>query len=144
MADETDLLDGIARHLDAAGLVTYDPDGITGSLFIESTPPTDGTAVVLTEYDDGTEPDSKLPYDEPRFQVKVRGDLDPRTSKNLCKQIRSELHGLGPLALPNGTELILAVALQPGPASLGPDENRRHSHSCNFRAEIVSRTTHRA
>jgi hypothetical protein len=144
VADDTDLIDGVAQYLNGLGLVTYDPTGVTGDCFAESMPPTPDTAVVLTLYDDSTEPDSKLPYDEPRMQVKVRGGPDPRTSRTLCKQIRDVLHGLGPVTLPDGTELILSVCLQSAPASLGVDDNRRHAHVCNFRLEIVNRTTHRS
>lgn len=142
--DEPDLLDGIARHLQGLGLVDYDPTGVGGDCFIESMPSTPGVAVVLTIYDSGSESDSLLPYDEPRMQVRVRGDQDPRTSRRLCRQIRSELHGLGTVALPDGTELILSVALQADAASIGVDSNGRHEHVCNFRMEIVSRTAHRA
>lgn len=144
MADDTDLIGGIAQYLDAAGLVTYDPTGVTGDCFAEVMPPTPDVAVSLGIYDGGAEPDSKLPYDEPRLQVKTRGGPDPRTSRDLCKAIRDALHGLGPLTLPDGTHLILAVALQGAPAGLGQDENRRHEHVVNFRMEIVNPTTHRS
>ncbi|MCM2394361.1 minor capsid protein [Streptomyces albipurpureus] len=143
MDDEPDLLDGIARHLSERGLVDYDPTGVGGDCFIESMPSTPGVAVVLTLYDDGTEPDSRLPYDEPRMQVRVRGDQDPRTSRRLCARIRIELHGLGPVTLPGGVELILSVALQGAPAALGVDQSQRHEHVANFRMEHLSPTTHR-
>lgn len=139
-----DLIDGIARHLDALGIVEYDPTGTTGNTFAETMPPAPDVAVALTLYADGTEPDSLLPYDEPRMQVRVRGGTDPRTSRALCAAIRSELHGLGPITLPDGTELILSVCLQGAPASLGQDENRRHEHVANFRMEIHNPTAHRA
>lgn len=143
MADEPELLDSIARHLAAQGLVVYDATGAGGDLFIESMPSAPGVAVVLTVYDDGREPDSRLGYDEPRMQVRVRGDADPRTSRRMCAAIRAELHGLGPITLPGGIELILSVCLQSAPASMGVDSNGRHEHVCNFRLEHRSITTHR-
>lgn len=106
-------------------------------------PPTPDEAVVLTIYDDGSESDSKLGYDEPRVQVRVRGTKDPRVSRQRCKAIRDELHGLGETTLPDGTSLILSVALQNAPASIGIDANGRHEHSCNFRMEIRAVTPHR-
>ncbi|MEU9606152.1 minor capsid protein [Streptomyces sp. NPDC048057] len=139
-----DLLDGIAQHLAARGIVQYDPTGVTGNCFLESMPSAPDTVVVLTLYDDGTEPDSLLPYDEPRMQVRVRGGRDPRVSRALCSRIRSELHGLGPVVLPDGTTLILAVALSGAPGSLGVDANQRHEHVANFRLEIRNPTAHRA
>lgn len=42
-----DLLDGLARYLDAAGLLTYDPDGVEGDTFIETMPPAPDEAVAL-------------------------------------------------------------------------------------------------
>lgn len=138
-----DLLDGIARHLAALDLVTYDPAARTGDCFIESLPSRPGLAVVLTIYDDRSEPDSRLPYDEPRMQVRVRGTADPRVSRQRCAAIRSELHGLGPVTLPDGTELILSVALQSAPASMGVDTAGLHEHVANFRMEHVSITAHR-
>lgn len=139
-----DLLEGIARHLAAKGLVIYDETGVTGDCFIESMPSSPDTCVVLTVYDDGREPDSKIGYDEPRMQVRVRGDTDPRTSRRKCAAIRSELHGLGPITLPDGTELKLSISLQNAPGSMGKDTNGRFEHVCNFRMEHRSVTTHRS
>ncbi|HEY6116475.1 MAG TPA: minor capsid protein [Candidatus Dormibacteraeota bacterium] len=138
-----DLLDGLARHLQAQGLVTYEPASASGDLFLESMPPTPDEAVTLTIYDDGRESDSKLGYDEPYVQVRVRGTKDPRVSRQRCTAIRDELHGLGEMTLPDGTELILSVALQNAPASIGIDQLGRHEHVANFRMEIRSVTTHR-
>jgi hypothetical protein len=141
--DEPDLLEGIARYLHERGIVVYDPTGAAGNCFLESMPSTPDTVVVLTIYDDGTEPDSLLGYDEPRMQVRTRGTTDPRVSRALNKRIRSALHGLGPVTLPGGIELILSVSLQSAPASLGADGNRRHEHTCNYRMEHRSVTAHR-
>ncbi|MFD3929686.1 minor capsid protein [Streptomyces sp. NPDC058614] len=138
-----DLLDGIARHLQDKGLVTYRPSTPGGDLFLETMPPAPDEAVALTIYDDGKESDSKLAYDEPRVQVRVRGTKDPRVSRQRCAAIRSELHGLGPLTLPDGTDLILSVALQNAPASIGIDANGRHEHVANFRMEHLAVTEHR-
>ncbi|MEU0199132.1 MULTISPECIES: minor capsid protein [unclassified Streptomyces] len=138
-----DLLDGLARHLQARSLLTYDLTGPGGDCFLDAIPQTPDEAVVLTAYDDAREPDSLLGYDEPRVQVRVRGTSDPRVSRQRCAAIRDELHGLGPITLPDGTRLILSVALQGGPASIGRDENGRHEHVCNFRMEIRNASTHR-
>ncbi|MFJ7070186.1 minor capsid protein [Streptomyces sp. NPDC101115] len=143
MADEPDLLDGLAQYLQERGLVTYDPTGVTGDCFIENMPSAPGEAVKLTIYDDRTEPDSLLPYDEPRVQVHVRGTADPKVSRRRCASIRSHLHGLGPVILPDGTNLILSVSIQAAAASIGVDDNGRHSHVCNFRMEIRQPTVHR-
>jgi len=97
---------------------------------------------VLTLYG-GPEPDSKLPYDEPSLQLRVRGGPDPRPSRARAEAIRSELHGLGPVTLPDGTLLLSCIAEQAAPASMGVDQSGRHEHVVNFRLEVLSRTTHR-
>lgn len=137
-----DLLDGLARHLEGLGLLEYDPDGVTGDTFMESMPSSPDAAVVLTIYG-GPEADSKLGYDEPSVQIRVRGGPDPRPSRVRATQIRAELHGLGPVTLPDGTELLSCIAIQAAPALLQVDENRRFEHVINFRTEIRSVTTHR-
>lgn len=143
MADDPDLLDGLARYLAERGLVAYDPTGASGDCFVELMPSAPAEAVALTIYDDRAEPDSLLAYDEPRVQVRVRGGTDPRVSRRRCQAIRSALHGLGPVVLPDSTELILAVCIQGAAASLGADENGWHEHVCNFRMEVHSPTVHR-
>lgn len=138
-----DLLDGLARHLQAKGLVTFETAGTGGDCFVDNMPSQPDEAVVLSTYDDGREPDAKLGYDEPRVQVRVRGTKDPRVSRTRCKQIYDELHGLGEVTLPDGTVLILSVALQNGPASIGADQLGRHEHVVNFRMEQRALTEHR-
>ena len=140
MADS--FLDGIARHLADKTLIDYRPDDTGGDTFLEGMPSGPDRACALTIYDAGDEPDSLLPYDEPRLQVRTRA-WDPSESRDWCADLYGELNGLGPVDLPDGTRLILSVALQPGPASIGKDQNGRHEHSCNFRMERYNPTTHR-
>lgn len=137
-----DLLDGIAQYLAARGHGTYDPTGTVGDVFIEQMPSTPDECVVLTVYG-GPESDSLLGYDEPRLQVRVRGTTDPRVSRRRCEAIRGALHGLSQATLPDGTHVILAVALQAAAETIGADSNRRHEHVCNFRMEIRNVTSHR-
>lgn len=141
MADA--LLDGIARYLAAQSLLTYDTEGTSGDTFLDDMPSQPDQAVSLAIYEAGPEPDSLLGYDEPRLQVRVRGTQNATLSRNRCADIYSALHGLGPVTLPDGTLLILCVALQSGPAGLGKDENGRHEHVCNFRLERRNPTAHR-
>lgn len=137
-----DLLDGIARHLDALGLLAYDPDGVTGNAFIETTPSRPDAAVTLTLYG-GPESDSRLGWDEVSVQVRTRGGTDPRPSRQKCAAIRDELHGLGPLTLPDGTFLQLSLAIQAAPAYMGQDDSGRHEHVCNFRMGVRNASKHR-
>lgn len=137
-----DLLDGVARHLMARGLVTYDSSGRTGNLFIESLPSTPDLAVALTIYDDGNETDSQIGHDDVPVQVRVRGTTDPRPSRQLAQAIRDELLGLSEILLPDGTYLLLGLG-NSAVASMGADENRRHEHVANLVLRVRSATTHR-
>lgn len=136
-----DLLDGIARHLHGLGLVDYQPAGNAGDCYLETMPSTPDEVVVLTLYGGG-EADSRLPYDEPRLQVRVRGTAVRKVSYDRAQLIYDELTGLGPVTLPDGTRLLLAYALQT-PASMGLDSNGRHEHTTNYQLEVVAATAHR-
>ncbi|MFF5495766.1 minor capsid protein [Streptomyces aquilus] len=140
MAD-LDPLDGIARLLAARGLVTYDPTGTTGDLFVEIMPPAPDAAVALWLYD-GEAPDTRNAYDTPRLQVRVRGGPDPRVSRRRCWAIYSALHGLAGVALDDGTWLVLAAA-RGTPAPMGPDSSGRHEHVVNFDLDVSAPTDHR-
>ncbi|MFF3886601.1 minor capsid protein [Streptomyces sp. NPDC001914] len=140
MAD-LDPLDGIARLLDARGLVAYDPDGTSGDLFIETMPPAPDAAVALWLYD-GEAPDTRNAYDTPRLQVRVRGGPDPRVSRRRCWAIYSALHGLAGVALDDGTWLVLAAA-RATPAPMGPDSSSRHEHVVNFDLDVSAPTDNR-
>ncbi|AYD86204.1 tail terminator [Streptomyces phage Darolandstone] len=140
MAD-LDPLDGVARLLDGLGLVTYDPDGTTGDLFVEAMPPGPDAAVALWLYD-GEAPDTRNAYDTPRLQVRVRGGPDPRVSRRRCWRIYSALHGLAGVALPDGTWLVLAAA-RATPAPMGPDSSGRHEHVVNFDLDVSAPTDNR-
>ncbi|MEY9837446.1 minor capsid protein [Streptacidiphilus sp. EB103A] len=136
-----DLLDGLAQHLMAAGLVEYEPTGVTGDCFIETMPAAPDSAVVLSLYG-GQQPDSRLGYDYTNLQVRVRGDIDPRTSRTRATALYNELQGLGPLTLPDGTLLLSCNAIQT-PTLMGQDDQRRFEHVTNYALEIRSITAHR-
>ncbi|MFI2037607.1 minor capsid protein [Streptomyces bottropensis] len=140
MAD-LDPLDGVAQLLAARDLVTYDPTGTTGDLFVEVMPPAPDAAVALWLYD-GEAPDTRNAYDTPRLQVRVRGGPDPRVSRRRCWAIYSALHGLAGVTLADGTWLVLAAA-RGTPAPMGPDSSGRHEHVVNFDLDVSAPTDHR-
>ena len=136
-----DLLDGLARYLHDLGLVEYDATGVTGNLFIEVMPATPDRVVVLGLYG-GPQPDSRLPYDPPNLQVRTRGTIDPRTSRTLALDLYDALQGLGPIQLPDGTELLSCNAIQTV-SLMGQDAQYRAQHVVNFNLEIEAPTAHR-
>lgn len=127
-------LDGLAEHLADVGFGTYRADGaypdeLEGwALFLERTPPNPGLAITLTGYGGGR-PDHGR---EPRVQIKVRGDADPRTSRRQAEAIHDYLHELvGGVALPDGTWLVRAPGINGGAVPLGIDDNHRFTHVTN-------------
>ncbi|GAA1175953.1 minor capsid protein [Streptomyces rhizosphaericus] len=138
MAYTADLLDGLARYLDGAGLLVYDPTGCTGDTFVETMPPTPDAAVSLALYD-GPAPAARDDADTPRLQVRVRGGPDPRPSRRRCTALYRALHGLAGVELADGTWLTLAAA-RGTPAPLGSDSNGRHEHVVNFDLDVSGPT----
>lgn len=136
-----DFIDGLLRHLAAAALVTYDPDGITGDAFSDIMPPAPDEAVALTPYG-GPEPDSKLPYDEPSLQVRTRAGADPRVARARAWAIYNELNGLASTALPDGTWLVLCTANQT-PQTMGQDTLGRTEYVVNFALTLHAPSAHR-
>ena len=139
------LTEGLAQQLQAKGLVTFDPTGTTGDTFIEIMPPQTPHKAVSLTFAGGVESDSKLPYDEPLVQVRVRGDEsgDPRNSRDRAASIRGALHGLSDMTLPDGTYLVLALAVQATPQSIGRDDLHRYEHVFDLRCEISNPTANR-
>jgi hypothetical protein len=138
-----DLHDGLARHLAAAGLVTYDPDG-TGDtdVYFDVMPDSPDSAVCLTVYG-GAGIDSRLPYDSPSVQVRTRAPADARaTARTRAWDLYRELHGLGPADLGDGTRLLSCLANQT-PASLGQDATGRLEYVANYSLETFAPSVHR-
>lgn len=138
-----DLHDGLARYLAAQGLATYlDGSSSGGDVYFDVMPDQPDTAVALTVYG-GASIDSKLPYDAPSVQVRTRSTAaDRSTARARAWAIYRELHGLGPLDLPDGTRLLSCIAQQ-SPASLGQDDLGRIEYVVNYALETYSPSTHR-
>ncbi|MGW3057685.1 minor capsid protein [Streptomyces goshikiensis] len=131
-----DLLDGLARHLAAAGLLTYDPTGRTGDCFVEALPPAPDRAVSLALYDAGP-PEARDDAETRRLQVRVRGTADPRISRDRAEALYRALHGRTDVALADGSLLILAAA-RGTPAPIGTDSSGRHEHVVNFDLDVCA------
>lgn len=136
-------LDGLAAHLAAVGPLglawspdAVYPDGVVG-LALEHVPPAPDQVVVLTGYE-GEEASSSTAYDMPRLQVRARGTPDPSVSRARCQRIYDHLHGLGPVQLPDGTELQLVIGRGSGPAYMGQDQAGRHEHVANFDVNLYN------
>ncbi|MFD8948993.1 minor capsid protein [Streptomyces xanthophaeus] len=134
-----DVLDSLARHLAAAGLLAYDPTGRSGDTFVEAMPPAPDRAVSLALYDAGPQASRDDDQDR-RLQIRVRGTADPRVSRTRCEALHDVLQGLAGVELPGGVHLVLATS-RGTPAPMGTDSSGRHEHVVNFDLAVAAPTT---
>lgn len=132
----------IARYLHNQGLGVFDETGVAGNIFIATMPNKPDHAIAL--FPTGGYPSSGTHgYDEPTFQVLVRGGLDPRAPMQKAQDIYDALHGLHHTELPGGTWVIGCLGIQSGPVAIGKDQSGRHEFSLNFAIEVRSLTMNR-
>jgi hypothetical protein len=131
----------LAKHIAAnvAGC-TFDPDGVTGNVFIATMPSSPDLAVMINPVG-GIQQADLTPERIPTPQILVRSArLDPRPGLTLAGQILATLDGLGRTVLdpagPDETDLIGCTAMQSAPVALGADDNDRHAWSLNFTCPI--------
>lgn len=142
MSKRSDILEGIALHLQGKGLASYKPVTTDGTCFLEQHPKEPDAITSLWLY--GGEPaDGRNPWEFPRLQVRVRGTKDASDTGDRADDIYSELHALGPLELPTGVWLQYSYSPQSGPVPLGPDANGRPEYTVNFQLDIDRATEHR-
>lgn len=113
----------VAGHLDEAGLVRYDPDGVTGNVGIESVPDKPDTAVGIFSLP-GLPPDVTTGLSRPGLQVIVRGNT-LRETMGLVGEIYSFLDGNISL----GSPILLLKSTGSQPVPLGNDETGRSRYT---------------
>ncbi|GGM76902.1 hypothetical protein GCM10012275_54490 [Longimycelium tulufanense] len=137
------LSEEFAYLLAQLGLGEYRVDGsVGGNIYLAALPQSPDVALAVALYG-GSESDSKLGYDEPRVQVRVRGTTDPRIGEQRAQDVYDALHGLAERWLAGGTLLLSCIGVQAGPIPMGRDGNGRFEYSVNFRAELRRPTINR-
>lgn len=137
-------LEEFAQLLEHLGLGTYAPESVGGTIYLATLPTAPDECMAIARYGGG-ESDSRLAYDEPSIQVRVRGTAaDARTSEQQAQDVYDAVHGLGMRELVGSTWLQLIVGTQGGPIYIGRDGNGRHEYTVNFRAEISRTSTNRS
>ena len=133
---------GVGPGAGATGLV-YSETG-NANVFVGAMPPSPNRCVTVIP-SGGYESDSKLPYDNPTFQIMVRGDEDARWALMMANRVYSLLQGFRNTYLEDSddTWLVSVIAQQSGPAHLGDDDNGRVQYTMNYEAEIRNPTTER-
>lgn len=113
----------VAEHLDFAGLATYDSDGATGNVGIESLPDKPDTAIGLFSLA-GLPADVTTGISRPGLQVIVRGNT-LRETMGLVGEIYSFLDGNISL----GSPILLLKSTGSQPVPLGNDETGRSRYT---------------
>ncbi|WP_326698045.1 minor capsid protein [Streptomyces sp. NBC_01754] len=131
MSYTTDLLDGLARLLDAAGVGTYRPTGpyVTGetAITIASMPSVPDRVICLDAYP--VEESAGLTDTTTGVQVWTRAGPDPRDVIALDDAAFGVLQGSGPHLW--GVARVQLVYRQSA-AGLGTDATHRHERTSNF------------
>ncbi|MDT0346759.1 minor capsid protein [Streptomyces litchfieldiae] len=133
MRYSVDLLDGLARLLDAAGVGTYRPASVytagETAITIAAAPPEPERVIVLTAYPVAESP--ALTDTTTGVQVRTRAGTDPRDVEALDEAVFDVLHAAGPFTF--GTARVQLIYRTSG-ALLGPDANGRMERTANYYA----------
>lgn len=130
----TDLLTGLAEHLEAAGIVDWQPSGIYTAPYArpvavhDQLPASIDQAVALACYQGPLSADG-LSTVIAGVQLRWRGNRDPRTVKAPADAARDLLDGAGGIAL--GPVHIALIELRSS-ALLGQDESFRWERTDNY------------
>lgn len=133
------LLEGLAQYAQQLGHGVYrrgspyEVDEV--AIVLSGVIPAPARLLVITAYPGGPEPDSKLPFDEPYVQWRIRGTSDEADTRQRAQALYDDLHGLGPVTLPNGVLVMSIIAVQSGPIPLGRDDAGRHEATVNTRID---------
>lgn len=134
-----DLLEGLAAWAAARGHGVYRPDTAYQpgevAIVLGDIVPASGELLAIRPYMSGMEPDARLPFDEPFVQWRVRGGPGMTGSRRRALDLADDLHGAGPLTLPNGVLVLSIIATHSGVVPLGRDDAGRYEHTVNTRVE---------
>jgi len=136
MVDPTDLAEGVASVLDAAGVGTYREDGSAYlsdeiAVTLKELPPNPDQAIAITVYHEEDSPNSRDPREAKNVQLRFRGTADDVASvDDVAQAAFVALHGqhhtmFGLVPIARCVRLYIAP--------LGADENGRHERTDNYR-----------
>ncbi|MFB7900207.1 minor capsid protein [Streptomyces xiamenensis] len=133
MTYTSDLLDGVARLLDAEGVGAYRPDGIytagDTAIVIADMPPAPDRVICLSAYP--VEDSPALTDTVTGVQVRTRAGPDPRAVADLDDQALDVLNGSGPHHF--GAARVQLIYRQSA-ADIGADQLGRRERSSNYYA----------
>lgn len=137
MSDDftTDLLTGVAQHLENAGVGAFTASGVpsttNATITIGQLPQTPDQIICLTDY----QVDDNVALSDAVIgvQLRIRGTTDYRVATRLRQLCFDALHGLTRVTLGSGNDMVQVVDIfRQSSAPLGPDSNGRHERSDNY------------
>ncbi|MFH8345014.1 minor capsid protein [Streptomyces sp. NPDC018045] len=141
MSYTVDLLDGLARLLDAADVGTYRPDGVYAAdetaITIAATPPAPDRVICLSAYP--VEESTALTDTTTGIQVRTRAGPDPREVDALDDQVLDVLHGSGPH---HWGAAYVQLIYRNSAAPIGADSSGRAERSSNYYARAHRAARH--
>ena len=138
----------LAKHLTAAGLVTYTTTA-GGDCFPERLPDTpDAAVMILSTGGNPTPAAATWGYNEPTVQIMVRGaPNDAATPQARAVALYGALQGLRYVLLDEDGDdevsLIVCESMQTAPANIGTDHRNRYRYALNFALHVRALTTNR-
>lgn len=133
------MIDEIMQYLaDNISEIEYDATGTTGNIFDNVLPSSPDTAVMVENTGGFPRDMRNKEYFEASVRTLVRGDLDPRTAKDIAKDIIDVIGTLGNEELTTSAEwrIVKSQATQGFPINIGRDDEGRHRFSCNFELTV--------
>lgn len=132
-----DILDGVARLLDAAGVATYRSDGSAylateTAITFKDLPPTPDRVIALAAFGASDQP--VITLGSQQIQVRARGTSDPRDVDSILDAAFVALHGASNLTF--GSVHVVQI-LRVNTIPLGMDEqDRRWQRSDNYALDV--------
>lgn len=134
----------VCHLLDELGLGTYTPTAVGGDVFLGDLPDSPDSAIAVRGYTGSGSGNAKFGWDQPAFQVIVRGaQADTSAAGDRAQGIYDALQGVSKRDLAGGTHLLTCVGLQSSPVWLRRDANSRPQYVINFRADTERDTPNR-
>lgn len=127
------LIAEVGQFLADEGLETYDPTGVTGTVYLECLPPVPDGCIMIRSTG-GMESDPGPGYDNLGIQIIKRGPETALEATQVGAQaIYDALHGFAnDRFIGGGLWIIGCLGTGGGPAYIGQDDNKRHEYSINF------------
>lgn len=132
--------EALAVLLDDRGHGVYTAAG-GGSIFLGRLPTTPDVAIAVTPYP-GAAGDAGIGYDQPRYQIAVRGTQDYALARARAQAVYDDLVGLTHRQLGDAW-LVLIAPVQSGPVYMPPDEHDRQQFVINLALHLHRPTVHR-